>query len=165
MRGWRSSTHGWWCVSPPPPLFLPCPFLTPIQFPVPSLIVDSMIVSPAVSSSTATVARCALSTCACDDPFSWVERAVHQLCKLDIVHDFVDETCGPFESFTTAGLQFNQQGVEEGPSIAQDCPSDPSADVGHEGVSGDMDFLLVQRLAYFEQPFVVVTFVSKKGQD
>jgi hypothetical protein len=124
-----------------------------------------LIVSPAVSSSAATVACHALSACACDDPLSWVERAVDWLCKSDIVHDFVDETCGPFESFATAELQFDQHSVEEGPSIAQDRPNSPSAHVGREGVLDDMDFLLVQRLAYFKQPFVIVAFVSKKGPD
>ncbi len=139
--------------------------LTPIRFPVHSVVVTSLIVSPAVSSSAAIVARCALSTCACDDPFSWVERAVNRLRELDIVRNFADETCGPFESFATAKSLFNQHGVEEGPSVAQDCPSDPSAHVGSEGVSDDMDFLLVQHITYFEQPLVIVAFVSKKGPD
>jgi hypothetical protein len=77
----------------------------------------------------------------------------------------VDETCGPFELFAMAKLLFNQHSVEKKPSIAQDCPSNPSAHVGREGVSDDVDFLLVQRLAYFKQPFVIVAFVSKKGPD
>jgi hypothetical protein len=62
-------------------------------------------------------------------------------------------------------LQFNQYGVEKGQSVAQDRPSNPPAHVGREGVSDDMDFLLVQRLAYFEQPIVIVAFVSKNGPD
>ncbi len=84
---------------------------------------------------------------------------------MDIVRDFVDETCGPFELFAMAELQFDQHGVEKGPSVAQDCPSNLSANVGREGVLDDVDFLLVECLTYFEQPFVTVAFISKKGPD
>jgi hypothetical protein len=64
----------------------------------------------------------------------WVVRAFDCFCKLDVVCDLVDQACWLFEALAAPELQFNQDSVEKGASIAQNCPGDPSIDIGCEGV-------------------------------
>jgi hypothetical protein len=63
---------------------------------------------------------------------------------MDIVCDLVDQACWPFEALPVPELQFNQDSVEKGASIAQDCPGDSSTHLGCEGVPDNVDLLLVQ---------------------
>ena len=64
------------------------------------------------------------------------------LCKTDVIRDLVDQTCWLFEALAVTELRFDQDSVEEGASIAQNCH--PSTYIGCEGVPNNMDLLLVQ---------------------
>ena len=68
-------------------------------------------------------------------------------CKTDVVRDLVDQACWPFVALAVPELQFNQDSVEEGASVAQNFPGDPSTDIGCEGVPNNMDLLMVQSFA------------------
>ena len=53
----------------------------------------------------------------CDEPFGWVHGANDGLGEPDLVDDFVDQACWPFEPLSAAELRFDKDCVEKGPTV------------------------------------------------
>jgi hypothetical protein len=62
-----------------------------------------------------------------EEPLAWVHRAFNCFRESDVVRDFLNETCGPSEPLTTPELCLDQDGIEKGATICEDCPGDATA--------------------------------------
>jgi hypothetical protein len=77
----------------------------------------------------------------------------------------VDEACWPFETFCFPELGLNEDRVEEGSTIGEDCSPDVPTYVGCEGLTNDMYLLLIEGFWDLEEAFVIVTLISKHCPD
>ena len=59
-----------------------------------------------------------------EEPLEWVHRAFNCFCESDVIRDFLNETCGPSEPLTTPELCLDQDGIENGATIREDCRGD-----------------------------------------